>query len=367
VNRLLITGAGAVTALGRDLSSTRQALAGGASALAAVPSDGLLPGQDPSLAARIITFSTEPELAKAKARRWDRGSQYTYVAVKQCLTSAGYEVKGREERTGILIGTGSSGAGPLTELERQMAMESPEAASPFLFPYTVSNAPGSQTAIDLGIKGPSVTLIQKDSVPLNALRYARMLLADGRSDAIVVGAVDEWNLVYHRAYERARLTGTAKRPGFSLGEGAAVVLLETEDSASARGAVPLCSLAGIGSAAAPVSPQKRRATPDVLARAMERALSDASSRAESISLVHLSANGVPWMDEAEIRALEMVFGKNLPATQTVKTQLGENPAIVAVQMALAADSLRNDPGLGSVLVNSFGAGGTFLCAVFEKL
>src|SRR6185436_17344578 len=118
----------------------------------------------------------------------DLGSQYAIVAARQCLADAGYEMAGREERTGILLGTGSAGAGPLTEFERQMAVESPEVASPFLFPYTVANAPASVTAIELGIRGPNVTIIQKDPAPLNALLYGRMMLADSRADALLIGA-----------------------------------------------------------------------------------------------------------------------------------------------------------------------------------
>ena len=219
----VITGASAVTALGRTLEETRAALAAGRSAIAPVEEDGAPKAADRSDAARIGPFTTEPELAKGKARRLDRASQYAVVAVRQVLADAGYAIAGREERTGILLGTGSAGAGPLTEFERQMAVESPDAASPFLFPNTVSNAPASQAAIEVGIKGPNVTITQKDPAVLNALFYGRMLLADGRADALFVGAADEWNLVYHRAYESVRATRAAGRPGFVLGEGAAVV------------------------------------------------------------------------------------------------------------------------------------------------
>ena len=128
-----------------------------------------------------------------------------------------------------------------------MAVESPDAASPFLFPNTVANAPASQAAIEVGIKGPNVTITQKDPAALNALFYARMLLADGRADALLVGAADEWNLVYHRAYERVRATRTQRRPGFVLGEGAALVLVEDETAARARGARIDALIAGLAS------------------------------------------------------------------------------------------------------------------------
>jgi len=356
MERPVITGAAAITALGRNLELTREALRAGRSAI--LPVEG-----SPSPAARIGVFTTEPEMPKAKARRLDRGSQYAVVAARQCLLAAGFEMAGREERTGILLGTGSAGAGPLTEFERQMAVDSPDAASPFLFPYTVANAPASVTAIELGIKGPNVTIIQKDPAALNALLYARMVLADGRADALLVGAADEWNLVYHQGYERVRATRTATRPGFALGEGAGLVLVESAVAAAARGATAWAVVAGVAQRPAVVSPHKRRATPDQLRQAMEAALADAGCAASAVGLVHLQRNGVPWMDAAETAAVSEVFGERLPTLASVKLQLGENPVLGGIQLALAADALRADPSVGAVLVNAFGAGGNFISVV----
>ncbi len=363
MNAPVVTGASAVTALGRTLPETRAALAAGRSAVAPVEGPGVPERAQRSPAARIGAFTTEPELPKAKARRLDRGSQYAMVAARQCFADAAYAIAGREERTGILFGTGSAGAGPLTEFERQMAVESPEAASPFLFPNTVSNAPASQVAIELGIKGPNVTITQKDPAPLNALFYGRMLLADGRADALLVGAADEWNLDYHLAYERVHATRTATRPGFVLGEGAAAVLVEDEASAGARGARPFARVAAVISRGAAVSPQRRRADPATLAAAMRAALAEAGVSPRDVGLVHLSRNGVPMTDLAEDAAMADVFGASHARSAAVKEALGENPAIGAVQLALAADALRADPSLGAVVVNAFGAGGNLLVAV----
>lgn len=358
----VVTGAAAVTALGRTLAETRAALEAGRSAVASIEGPGVPARAERSPAARIGAFTTEPELPKSKARRLDRGSQYAIVAARHCLADAGYVVAGREERIGILFGTGSAGAGPLTEFERQMA-ESPESASPFLFPNTVANAPASQVAIELGIKGPNVTITQKDPAPLNALFYGRMLLADGRADALLVGASDEWNLDYHLGYERVRATRTATRPGFVSGEGAAALLVEDEAAARHRGARVFARVASVVSRGAPVSPQHRRADPATLAAVMNAALVEAGVSPREVGLVHLSRNGVPATDAAEDAALAAVFGLALPRTAAVKDALGENPAIGAIQLALAADGLRRTPELGAVLVNAFGAGGNFLAAV----
>jgi 3-oxoacyl-[acyl-carrier-protein] synthase II len=363
---VVVTGASAVTALGRDLAATRAALAAGRGAVAPVEGARLPAGRrNASPAARIVSFTTEPEMAKAKARRLDRASQYAVVAAVQALADGRYAMAGREERTGILLGTGSAGAGPLIEFERQMALEGAEAASPFLFPYTVSNAPASVAAIELGIRGPNVTVTQKDPAALNALLYARLMLDDRRADALLVGAADEWNPDYHLAYERIRATRTERRPGFVLGEGAAGLLLEDEDAACTRGAVPEARLGSVVLHPSAVSPQKRRAEPARLVATIRAALDEAGVAPSGIGLVHLSRNGVPETDEAEARAITEVF-PTLPRTAAVKEALGENPFAGAVQMALAVAELRERPETGAILVNAFGAGGNFLCAVLSR-
>lgn len=363
----VITGVAAVTALGRDIRTTRDALAAGRSAIAPIDAPPLdrVPA---SPAARIGRFTTEPELPKAKARRLDLGSQYAIVAARQCLADAKYEMEGREERTGILLGTGSAGAGPLTEFEQQMATASPDLASPFLFPNTVANAPASQTALELKIKGPNVTIIQKDSGAMNSLFYGRMLLADDRCDALLIGAADEWNLIYHQGYERVGATRTLASPGFALGEGAGLILVETEEAARRRGAVISARVAGVGAKTEPISPHIRRAKPETLLATMRAALEEAERTPAQVALVFLSANGSPFTDEAERTAFTALFGSApgapaRPRTHTFKEQLGENPAIGAIQVALAALALRDDPSIETVLVNSFGAGGNFFSLV----
>ncbi len=364
MREILVTGAAAVTPLGRDLETTAARLAAGESAFAEVPDSEAGERKGAAFAARIGSFTTEPEMSRAKARRLDRASQFSIVAVTRCLAEAGWTMEGNEEETGILLGTGSAGATPLVELERQMAVESPETASPFLFPYTVANAPASIAAIELKIKGPNATITQKDPAGLNALFYGRLLVADERARAIVVGAVDEWNLTYHLTYERLGVLRTATKPGYVLAEGCSVVLLEDAASVRARGARPWARLAGSASAGSPVSPQQRRARPEDVAATIRSALADAGLPPSRVGLVHASANGVPWVDSAEEAALAEVFGP-APRVERVKLQVGENPCSGALQIALAARALRDEPSLGAVLVNAVGAGGNQITVVLS--
>jgi 3-oxoacyl-(acyl-carrier-protein) synthase len=96
---------------------------------------------------------------------------------------------------------------------------------------------------------------------------------------------------------------------------------------------------------------------------MRDALDEAGLAPSEIGLVHLSRNGSPFTDAAEDAALADVFGAKRPRTMAVKDSLGENPAIGAIQVALAAAELRADPGTGAILIDAFGAGGNVLAAV----
>jgi len=115
-----------------------------------------------------------------------------------------------------------------------------------------------------------------------------------------------------------------------------------------------------------MSPHVRQANPSQLAAVIRAALEEAGTAPTDVGLVHLSRNGVPWVDEAEREALEEVFGEALPRTAAVKLQIGENPFAGATQLALAAAALRSEDGLRAVLVNAFGAGGNFFSAVLCK-
>src|SRR5580765_7276274 len=194
-NHGVITGTGAVCPLGRTAPEFVRRLFGGETAirpLTAEEKDGLQATE----VARCDGFSPQPEIPPMKARRFDRGSQYAIVAALEAVREAKYDIAAAPDDIGIAMGTGSAGAGALTEFLRVLFEESPEAAPPFHFPNTVANAPASQVSIELKLFGPNVTITQKDPSAVNALVFASLALSSGRARAMVAGAVDEWNAIY---------------------------------------------------------------------------------------------------------------------------------------------------------------------------
>src|SRR5499427_2083606 len=362
--RGLITGTGAVSPLGRSPSEFYRRLAAGERAVRPFE-EGERRGLQATHVAAFQSFSPQPEIPAMKARRLDRGSQFALIACSQAVSEAGYRIEDDHEAIGIAMGTGSAGAGALTEFLRVLFLESPEAAPPFHFPNTVANAPASQTSIELKIYGPNVTITQKDPSALNALLFSALALASGRARAMLAGAVDEWNFFYAMGFDRVgALRGDRRASGIVQGEGAFVVLLEEEESARERGARPLARLAGIATAGVASEPYRFAPDPTAIARAIRGALADAGLEPADVDLWLPSRDGVAEMDAAEAAVMREIFGADLPRELAVKEAIGEMAAAGGAQLVAAARAIA-EGSARRALVNSFGAGGNFLAAVLE--
>ena len=371
--RGVITGAGAVCPLGRTSQEFYRRLLEGETAIRPMTPEerGDLQATE---VARFDGFSPQPEIPAMKARRFDRGSQFAILACSQAVGEAKYDIAAAPEAIGIALGTGSAGAGALTEFLRVLFRESPETAPPFHFPNTVANAPASQVSIELKLYGPNVTVTQKDPSALNALLFASLALSSGRARAMLTGGVDEWNAVYAMGFDRVgALRGEKRKSGIVQGEGAFAVLLETEESSQARGAQPLASLAGTAMGGVPSEPYRFAPDRRAIERTIRGALRDAGVEPSDIHLWFPSRNGVIEMDEAEADVARVLFGSEPPRAISVKDAIGEMAASGAGQVVAACRALADPDGPfprgvspRRALVNSFGAGGNFLAAVLES-
>lgn len=372
-HRGLITGTGAVCPLARTAQGFYCRLLAGDSAIRLMTPEerGNLQATH---VARCDGFTPQPEIPPMKARRLDRGSQFAIIACSQAIAEAGYDISAAPERIGIALGTGSAGAGALTEFLRVLLTESPEAAPPFHFPNTVANAPASQVSIELQIFGPNVTITQKDPSALNALLFSSLAIGSGRADAMLAGGVDEWNAVYAMGFDRVgALRGEKRRSGIVQGEGGFAALLESEESARQRRARPLAILAGIAVTGFPSEPYRFAPDTRAIERAVRGALEDAGVTPAEIGLWLPSRNGVSEMDRAEEAVMRVIFGEP-PRAISVKDAIGEMAASGGGQLVAACRAVADPEGPfpkqirpRRALINSFGAGGNFLAAVIESV
>lgn len=370
----MITGAGAVSALGRTAPEFYRRLLAGETAIRAMTAEERADLQATHVA-RYDGFTPQPDIPANKARRFDRGSQFAIIACAEAVAEARYEISADPESIGIALGTGSAGAGALTEFLRILLLESPEAAPPFHFPNTVANAPASQVSIELKLYGPNVTITQKDPSALNALLFASLALSSGRARAMLVGGVDEWNPVYAMGFDRVGALRGVRRPsGIVQGEGAFAVLLETEEGATKRGAKALARVSGVGVAGVPSEPYRFAPDPGAIERAVRAALANADMQPQDIQLWFPSRNGVREMDEVETLVMRRLWEGDPPQQISVKDAIGEMAASGGAQIVAASRAIADcnggpfpqQEGPRRALINSFGAGGNFLSAVLES-
>ena len=372
MNHGVITGTGAVSALGRSAPEFFRRLLAGESAIRPMTAEERRYVQATHVA-RYDDFTPQPEISAMKARRFDRGSQFAILACSQAIAQARFDVAADPEGVGVAMGTGSAGAGALTEFLRVLFTESPEAAPPFHFPNTVANAPASQVSIELKLYGPNVTITQKDPSALNALLFSVLALSSGRARAMLASAVDEWNAIYAMGFDRVgALRGEKRSSGIVQGEGGFAVLLEREESARERGAVALARLTGLSLAGVPTDPYRFAPDRRAIERAIRTALEEAAIAPGDVGVYFPSRNGIVDMDRAEDEVVRSVF-PDPPRPIAVKEALGEMAAaggaqIVAATLAIADGNGGPFPRMGRrrALVNSFGAGGNFMAAVLES-
>ena len=232
-----------------------------------------------------ISLDGLPEAMQGRALRAERVTQLALAAAGPALSAAGLALHEGPPRPGLGIVLGTAFGCFLTnaEFQRRLAEGGAPAASPRLFAATVSNAAAGELAIAYRLGGPSVTLSAGAASGLVALGHATDLLRAGRADALLAGGLDALG---DAVLDWMRNGGLD--PGLPASEAAAILVLETEDSARARGASILGRIEGHAAGFEP-----REGANDGLAAAIARALDDASLAATDIELL-ASGAGPAW-------------------------------------------------------------------------
>ena len=234
---LVISGLGLVLPCGDGVESARASLASGESCFAPLP-EALGLGRG----AACTGFNPVGIIPPMQLRRLDRPSRFAWVAAHQAFLDAGLDPRSMGERIAVAVGTLTGGSEASEAFMRPYLLRGPEGASPLVFPNSVANATSGQLALAFGLKGPSVTFVDRENATLAALEQASRWLRTGLAEAVLVIGVDGLFPFLLDACRGARLVarqdlpGTPSDPGFLPGEGAQAFLLEARHQAEARGA-----------------------------------------------------------------------------------------------------------------------------------
>ena len=343
-----VTGLGAVTPLGPDVAALQEGLLSGRSGVR------LLEGEPwDQLPARLAaTVDLTGRLDRVEARTLDRVQQLALVAAREAWADAGSpEVE--PERLAVIVGSGIGGALTILGQADVLRESGPRRVSPHLVPMLMPNGPAATVGLELGARGGVHTPVSACASGAEAIAQALDLLRSGRVDVVVAGGSEACVhplplagfaqmralSTRHDEPEAASRPYDKARDGFVLGEGAGIVVLETEEHARARGA----RIHGWVAGAATTSDAHHVTAPDPsgegAARSIVLALRDAGLTATDIGHVNAHATSTPLGDVAEVRALHAALGDHRPVVTATKSctghLLGAAGAVEAVATVLA--------------------------------
>jgi 3-oxoacyl-[acyl-carrier-protein] synthase II len=249
--RVVVTGLGTITALGTGVEAFWKNILSGTSGISRI--DNIDVSDIPTkIAAEIKDFDIEQYMSRREARRLDVSSQYFWVATQQALADAGisYEPDDPEAlRAGVLAGTGIGGVGTFEAQFEILRERGPNRMSPTGIAMIISNMAGGVVSIDFNLYGPNSTVVTACAASANAIGDAAEVIKRGAADVMVAGGAEASITRFAvGGFSQARALSTnnddpagssrpfdLNRDGFVMGEGAAVLILEELDHATARG------------------------------------------------------------------------------------------------------------------------------------
>lgn len=351
MRRIVITGMGGICALGHNVPDIWQAMTEGRSGIAPLQHfDSSLMRGNP-VGAEIADFEPLAFIEEAKLPFLDPLSQYALVAAGEAIRQAGLDFRNeRAARTAVVVGTGAAGEETRDGLYRKLYAEKSGRFHPLGIVRIMSSAPCSQISMAHGITGPTFTVASACASSNHAFAQAVMMLRAGLVDTAVVGGTEAcitpgvmqaWEAMRVLAPDTCR-PFSANRRGLVLGEGAAMFVLETLESAQARGATILAELAGVGMSA---DAGDIAAPSDVgAAAAMQAALNDAGMQPSDIDYINAHGTGTAANDSTETRAIHTVFGEHarrLAVTSTKPMHGHALGAAGALEMLAVVGALRH--------------------------
>lgn len=362
--RVVVTGLGVVSPLG-SLPEFWERLCAGETGIAPVTDADT---ETPRLEARAREWSARDHVRPALLRRMDRCSQMIVTACRMALADARLELAGSEaDEAGIVVGTAFGNVSESEDFVRGLFAKGPGLVNPLTFPNLVLNAPAGYVAIDLGIRGPNLTVVRGEASGEAALATAYDTIVTGQADVLLAGGGDELAPIMRDMYRDLHLLSPddggdewsspfdRRRNGFVIGEGAAMLVLESARHATARGARVLAELVGHveqsipasphdwprAAAAAAAGPTRRGLAALGFAFADERDDPAGTPATDGGTLVVSCANSTRALDDAEAARIAAVLtGATTRATVTsLKGAIGEFGSAGALGAAAAVLAL----------------------------
>jgi len=407
--RVVVTGMGAVTALGLNTESTWTGVVNGRNGVKAIEHFDAS-AFSTRFSASLENFSTEGYLEPRDAKRMDLFIQYGMVAGIQAMRDSGLEItEANQDRVGCNVGAGIGGIGLIEKTSLLMNKSGPRKISPFFVPGSIINMVAGNLSIEFNLRGPNLAMVTACTTGTHSIGLGARLIAAGDADAMLVGGAEMGTTpagLGGFAAARALSTrnddpATASRPwdkdrdGFVLGDGAGVMLIESLESAQARGANIYAEVVGFGMSGDAYHMTSPPEDGRGAALSMRNVLTSAGMNADAVDYINAHGTSTPAGDVAETLAIKSVFGDHAHNVAVSSTKsmighlLGAAGAVEAIFSTLAIRDgvapptinltnpddgcdLNYVPGVAQerdisvAMSNSFGFGGTNGTLIFKK-
>jgi len=408
--RVVITGLGAVTALGSTLAQYWEGLVQGRSGIRKITQfdASALPCQ---IAGEIPDFNPDQYMDRKEARRVSRASQIALASAIQAVADAGLPTPLLDqERSSVVFGTAVGGLEKFDEGISVLRAQGHERVNPFTVPAGIPNLSAFLIARQFQCLGPNSTIVTACATGTQTVGEAAEFIRRGVADVVIAGGTEalirDFSIAgfcamralpvnYNDNPEAASRPFDAKREGFIFSEGAAALVIESLEHAQARGARIYAELAGHASSTDAfhvAQPDPEAAGP---VRAMRWAINDAGLKPEEIDYINAHGSSTALNDSTETRAIKALFGEHAYklAISSTKSMLGHamgaSGALEAIACALAIthgiipptinyenpdpecdldyvpNKARQQP-VNTAMSNSFGLGGQNACLVLKR-
>ncbi|HET6203864.1 MAG TPA: beta-ketoacyl-ACP synthase II [Planctomycetota bacterium] len=332
--RVVVTGLGAVTPLGREVPRFfERLLAGESGAVPITKFDAA--AFTTRFACEVSDFNPDALFPKAEAKRLDPFAQYALHAAGEALRDSHLDLERTDRRrVGAIVGTGIGGIHELEDQHSVLTARGPGRVSPFLVPKMMANAVSGQIAIKHGLRGTNFTTASACASSGHAIGLALRAIQYGDADIVLTGGAEAATTPLSLAgFCAARALSTrnddprrASRPfdrgrdGFVMGEGGAILVLEELEAARARGARIYAEVLGFGSTDDAFHITAPAEDGDGAARAMAEALRDGGVAPEEIEYVNAHGTSTELNDKMETQAIKAIFGKHARALAISSTK-----------------------------------------------
>lgn len=322
-HRVVITGMGAVTALGQDLDTMWNNLVQGKSGVSKIESFDVseYPTQ---IAASVKDFNPEDYIDRKEARKMDRFVQFAVAAATSALKDSGLNIaeQADPERVGVMIGSGIGGLGTWEDQHNVLLQKGPKRVSPFFIPMMIANMASGHVSILFGAKGPNSTAVTACATGTHSIGDSYKLIQRGDADVMICGGAEATirptglaGFCAMRAMstrnddpEKASRPFDTERDGFVMGEGSGILILESLEHAQKRGAKIYAEVIGYG-----LSGDAHHMTepdPNGPERCMKMAIRDAGIDPSEVDYINAHGTSTPVGDRSETIAIKRAFGEH---------------------------------------------------------